>query len=394
MAVKLSSNAATRIALRAQGLLRPTTGDSTGPRHFARVMATLGVVQLDSVNVCVRSHYMPFYSRLGVYKHSDLDTWLNTPGRHFEYWAHAACVLPVTEYPLWRWKMEAWQPSKKVLRAMTQHPKLVDQVIQQVNDQGSLSIRELQAPKARNDPWWGYGPGKLVLETLFGQGKLSALRGENFTRRYYLPQNLIPQEHYLDRRYDERSACKVLLQRAARHYGIATEKDLADYYRLKLQAVRPLLEELTAEGELERVQVAGWNAPAYKHPAARQPRAVHGGTLLSPFDPLVWYRDRALRLFDFHYRIEIYTPKEQRKHGYYVLPFLLDGELVARVDAKANRKTETLEVPSAFVELGKDDAHVARALATELQRFASWLGLQNIQLGQQGNLMRELRRQS
>ncbi len=354
-------------------------------------MARLGLIQLDSVNVCVRSHYMPFYSRLGGYDQGKLDVWINTPGRHFEYWAHEASVMPVEAYPLWRWRMDEWEPWKRALDVMKEHPELRDDVLAQVRERGPLSVKELEAPKARTRPWWGYGPGKIVLENLFATGELTALRGANFSRRYDMPERAIPKNLRAGGGYEKLAAHKELLLRAVRHVGIGTAKDIADYYRLKISECRPLLAELANEGSIDDVAVAGWKGPVYRDPGASCPRRISGATLLSPFDPVTWYRDRAERLFGFHYRIEIYTPEAKRKFGYYVLPFLLDGELVGRVDLKADRKKGVLRVPSAFAEEGQEKGRVANALAQELARFAAWLGLGKITLGRKGNLMAELR---
>lgn len=392
MSASITLDTARRIALSAQGFGRSMPAGVPRARQYAAVMARLGLIQLDSVNVCVRSHYMPFYARLGAYEREHLDSWLNTGGRHFEYWAHEASVMPVELYPLWRWKMQEWQPWKNAQAAMKQHPELVDQVLGQLHERGPLRVQDLDVPNKRSQAWWGYGPGKLVLEALFGDGRLTARRGPGFSRVYDLPARAIPAAIRADERYDKRLAHQELLLRAARHYGIATAKDLADYYRLKMNTAAPLVAELVACGELEAVRVEGWKSPAFLDPAARRPRAISAASLLSPFDPLTWCRERAERLFGFHYRIEIYTPREKRKYGYYVLPFLLDGELVARVDLKADRKRGILHVPSAFSEAAQEKSRVAGALAAELERFADWLGLASIQLGSAGNLMRELRR--
>lgn len=393
MTPTISLQAARRIALGAQGFDRRPRNTTTTVGKYEHVMTRVGLVQLDSVNVCARSHYMPFYARIGAYDQRLLDTWLNSSTRHFEYWAHEACVMPVEQYPLWRWRMRQWQPWKVARKAMDEHPRLVESVLQQVHDRGPLTVRELDAPKARTRSWWGNSPGKLVLETLFGEGKLTALRDEKFARRYDLPTRAIPGAIIQDERYDKHLAHQELLLRATRHSGIGTAKDLADYYRLDLSTAKPLLAELALSGQIEEVHVAGWKGPVYRDPQARTPRAIRGATLLSPFDPLVWYRERAHRLFNFHYRIEIYTPHAKRKYGYYVLPFLLDGEFAARVDLKADRKLRVLHVPSAFIEAGQDKTRVARELAAELERFANWLGLSNVTLGKRGSLMSELRRQ-
>ncbi|WP_205633049.1 winged helix-turn-helix domain-containing protein [Enhygromyxa salina] len=357
-------------------------------------MARLGLIQLDSVNVCARSHYMPFYARLGAYDQQHLDTWLNTRERHFEYWAHEASVMPVEQYPLWRWRMAEWRRWKRAELVLQQHPKLERDVLRQVSERGPISVKQLIAPSGRTKPWWGYGPGKIALETLFGEGKLTALRGKGFTRLYDLPERAIPKSIRLDDRYDKHLAHHELLLRATRHLGIGTARDIADYHRLQITVARPMLAELAAAGHIDEVAVNGWKGPVYRDPAARCPRAIRGATLLSPFDPLTWNRARAERIFNFRYRIEIYTPREKREYGYYVLPFMLDGELVARVDLKADRQGGTLRVPSAFIEPGRDKARVAKALATELERFATWLGLGSVSLGRKGDLIRDLRRAS
>ena len=391
MVASVTVDAARRITLGAQGFARNPGSGRLTTRQYARVMARLGLIQLDSVNVCVRSHYMPFYARLGAYDQQHLDAWLNTRKRHFEYWAHEASVMSVEQYPLWRWRMREWRPWKSAQAVMKHYPKLMGNVLQQVSDRGPMSVRDLAVPTARNSPWWGYGPGKIALETLFGEGKLTALRGKGFARIYDLPERAIPKPIRLDDRYDKRSAQRELLLRATRHFGIGTAKDLADYFRLNITVARPLLADLASAGHIDEVAVEAWKGPVYRDPAARCPSAIRGKTLLSPFDPLTWYRDRAERLFDFRYRIEIYTPQEKRKYGYYVLPFMLDGELVARVDLKADRKERVLRVPAAFVERGRDKPRVAKALAAELDRFANWLGLASVRLGRKGDLMRELR---
>lgn len=392
VAAALSISAARRISLAAQGFARKKPA-VVGARHFAGVMSQLGLIQLDSVNVCARSHYMPFYARLGAYSQTSLDSWINTSQRHFEYWAHEASVMSVEKYPLWRWKMEEWIPWKSMRTVLSEHPTLEDEVLRQVQEHGPLTVRELEAPKARNKPWWGHGPGKIALESLFAKGKLTALRTDSFRRLYDVPERAIPKALLHDRQYDKHLAHRQLLLDAAGHFGVGTAKDLADYYRLKNTFAAPILAELANEGLLDEVRVEGWKGPVYRDPAAKCPRTIRGASLLSPFDPVIWYRDRGERLFQFHYRIEIYTPKEKRKHGYYVLPFMLDGELVARVDVKADRKAGALLVPSAFIQAEYDKERVAKALASELERFAAWMGLGSITLGRKGDLMRPLRKQ-
>ena len=382
--------AARRIALGAQGFSMPRATGRIDARHFRRVMRTVGLVQLDSVNVCVRTHYMPFYSRLGPYERDKLDRWLNTSGENFEYWAHEAAVLPVDRYPLWRWKMEQMTPWRRAQALMDEHPEVLPSVYAQVRDHGPLTVRDLDAPNHRNEPWWGYGPGKVALELLFADGEITALRTDNFVRSYDLPQRVIPAL-LLRESIGEEEAYRTLLRDAVRHVGIGTSHDIADYFRLHIPTSRHVLSSLAAEGGVEEVEVPGWKGPVYLDPDAVRPRAVNATTLLSPFDPVVWYRERVERLFGFRYRIEIYVPEHKRVHGYYVLPFMLDGELVGRVDLKADRKASTLLVRSSFVEEGRERDRVAENLAAELTRFASWLDLGDISVANKGNLANALR---
>jgi len=351
-------------------------------------MDTIGLVQLDSVNVCVRAHYMPFYSRLGGYDRRGLDRWLNDSGEHFEYWAHEAAVLPVERYPLWRWKMAEMPPWRRAQALLDAHPEIIDDVSGQVRDHGPLTVRDLDAPSQRNEPWWGYGPSKVALEVLFARGDLAALRTGNFMRLYDIPDRMIPPEHLQADPVPREEAHIKLLGAAVSHHGIGTVTDIADYHRLHVPTARPLLAAMAEGGQIEEVAVPGWRGPVYMDPEAKRPRAIQGATLLSPFDPLVWNRQRAERLFGFRYRIEIYVPKEKREYGYYVLPFLLDGELVGRLDLKASRDDGTLLVQSAHVEADRDPVRVASAMASELAMFARWLELGDIEVRHGGNLWR------
>jgi len=345
------------------------------------------------VNVCVRSHYMPFYARLGPYPQDQLDRWLNRSGEHFEYWAHEAAVLPVERYPLWRWKMQTMRPWRRAQALLDAHPGLTDHVLHQVDTQGPLTVRELDAPNHRNEAWWGYGPGKIALEVLFARGDVTALRTANFTRLYDVPHRVIPPDLLENRSVDKTDAYRRLLVDAVRHCGIGTATDIADYFRLHLPTARAVLGSLLADGIIAEASVPDWRGPVYVDPDAVCPRHISGATLLSPFDPVVWNRDRAERLFGFHYRIEIYVPEPKRIFGYYVLPFLLDGNLVGRVDLKADRKTGTLLVRGAFIEPQHSEDEVAPALARELRRFAGWLGLNNIAVDRNGDLAPRLIRE-
>ncbi|MFC2153842.1 winged helix-turn-helix domain-containing protein, partial [Actinomycetota bacterium] len=366
----ITVEAARRIALGAQGFTDTAPRGRVDARHFRRVMRRMGLVQLDSVNVCLRTHYLPFYARLGPYDRDHLDRWLNDSGENFEYWAHEAAVLPVDRHPLWRWKMDTMKPWRRTEALMREHPGVIESVLDQVREDGPLTVRDLDAPNHRNEPWWGYGPGKVALEHLFARGDITAVRTDNFTRLYDMPERRIPASVINADAMDKGTAYRVLLRDALRHHGIGTLHDIADYYRLHIPTARPVLAAMAEAGEIEPVSVPGWPSPTYLDPDAVRPRAVRGATLVSPFDPVVWYRERAERLFGFRYRIEIYVPEPQRVHGYYVLPFMLDGELVARVDLKADRAASNLLVQSSFVESEGRASQVADALAAELERFA------------------------
>jgi uncharacterized protein YcaQ len=257
---------------------------------------------------------------------------------------------------------------------------------------GPLRVGQLQEPGERLGSWWGWGQGKTALEWLFGTGRITAVRDKNFHRLYDIPERALPADVLAVETPTPHAAKRQLLLRAARQHGIGTAWDLSDYYRLGVKNGRPLLEELAEEGKLEKVRVRGWDDVAYRYPEATVPRRIEGAALLSPFDSLVWCRERIERLFDFYYRIEIYVPKPKRQYGYYVLPFLMDGELVGRVDLKSDRKAGVLRVPAVWVEPGRDRAAVARAMAGELHAMAEFLGLGSVDVAGKGDLGAELGR--
>lgn len=329
---------------------------------------------------------------MGPYDQKALDRWLNESGENFEYWAHAAAVLPVDRYPLWRWKMgemTVWRSAEALLEA---HPEVISDVLRQVQDDGPLTVRDLDAPNHRNEPWWGYGPGKIALEVLFGNGDIAALRTKNFTRLYDVPENMIDRTWLEADAMSKDEAYRVLLRDAVRHHGIGTAYDIADYFRLHVSTSAPILKAMADAGEIEEVEIREWDGPVYLDPQIVRPRRIEGATLLSPFDPITWYRERASRLFGFEYRIEIYVPEPKRIYGYYTLPFMLDGELVGRVDLKADRKARTLLVRSVWREEGTDARSVAAAMSVELETFAAWLGLGVIEVADKGNLATDVRR--
>ncbi len=384
---RLTLDQAKRMAIAAQGLDRPRPTGRIDVRHLRKVMGRLGLLQLDSVNAFSRAHYMPFFSRLGPYDRLALDRWLWRSGEHFEYWGHEASVIPVEMWPLFRWRMTAPFAWTRVERIKREDPGYLGRVLTQVRNQGPLQVRDLEDPGQRiADEMWGWSKGKVALEALFHQGDVTIYDRPNFTRLYAATEEVLPPKvlHAPDPSREEGQS--ALIEHAAASLGVATLEDLADYPRISNPDARPLADRLAESGRLVQVEVAGWAKPAYIHPEARLPRKVEGRTLLSPFDNLIWCRPRVERLWDFHYRIEIYVPAAKRVYGYYVLPFLLDGELVARVDLKTDREAGVLRVKGAWAEPGVDRARVARELREELTEVATWLEMGDLDLVKNGNL--------
>ncbi len=384
---RLSLDQARRLALAAQGFADPRPTGRLDVRHFRRVVRRIGLVQLDSVNVFSRAHYMPFFSRLGAYDRSALDSWLWGSGEMFEYWGHEASLLPMAHHPRLRWRMERgwrWNQGEKML---AEQPGYLDSVLDQVRARGPLKTSDLDDPGLRNGTgMWSLSNGKIALEMLFVQGKVAAAARPNFVRMYDVAERVIPSAILEAEAPEPEEAQRQLLLEAAGALGVATADDLADYFRIRAPHARGLIEQLAGDGQLAEVEVEGWNRPAYLHPEASLPRRVEGRALLSPFDNLIWYRDRVERLWDFHYRIEIYVPEPKRVYGYYVLPFLLDGELVARVDLKVDRKAGALLVKGAFSEPDIDPIRVARELRAELETTAAWLDLSELVVSRNGDL--------
>jgi uncharacterized protein YcaQ len=373
------------VALAAQGFADRRPTGRVDSRHFRRVLDRLATVQVDSVNVVTRSHELVFFARLGAYDRSALTRWLWDSRQVFEYWGHEASLHPVDRQPLLRWRMTGDHPWGGIRRSVRDKPELVSAALAEISERGPVTISDLdvhrQAPR-REASWWGWGDGKRVVEHLFYAGLVTATRRNGFTRAYMLPERWIPADVLARPTPDADDARRELLLVAARAHGLGTARDLADYYRINVPASAKLLAGLAADGELQQVRVEGWDQPAYLHPEARQPRRrMRARALLSPFDSLIWERARTERLFGFRYRIEIYVPAPKRVHGYYVLPFLLDERLVARIDLKADRQAGVLRVRAAWGEPEAEAAtaggreRVAAELATELAAMATWLGL-------------------
>jgi hypothetical protein len=382
---RLTAAAARRIALAAQGFADPRPTGKVDARHLRRALARIAIIQLDSVNVFQRTGYMPLFSRLGPYPRDLLDRMAaHTDGplrrELFEYWAHEASLVPIALQPYLRWRMEradedAWGRMRTLAR---DYPHLVEEVLDLVREQGPIRANDTSAAeRARRRPgeMWQWHEGKVALEYLFWRGRVTAARRVNFERRYDLPERALPQAVLDLPTPSVEEAQRELVRISARALGVATEPDLGDYFRLPRKESKARVAELVEAGELAEVEVAGWGAPAYLWPEARRPRKVDARALLSPFDSLIWFRPRTERIFGFRYRIEIYTPAPRRVHGYYVLPFLLGDELVARVDLKSDRAAGVLCVQSAFAEPDADPSVVAPALAAELHAVAAWLGL-------------------
>lgn len=387
----LTLSQARRIALAAQGFGQRKHDGVSNWRRVRSAIDRMGLLQMDSISVTVRSHYLPAFSRVGPY---DMDR-LNEKSFHprkrelFEYWAHEASLLPMEMHPLLRWRMRRAERFEGIWKGIaelcTERPEYVESVFNQIRERGPLSSREFNAG-GKSGGMWNWHEGKTALEYLFWTGQITAHSRQGFERYYDLTERVIPESVLALPTPAEEDAMRELLRISARALGIATEADLRDYFRLPASDAKRRVAELVEMGDLEPVSVQGWSQTAYLTPDAKLPRWIRGATLLTPFDPLVWERNRTERLFGFKYRIEIYTPAHKRQYGYYVLPFLHDDKLVARVDLKADRSSSILRVIGAFGETETDVPSVAHELHKELERYARWLGLNRIVISDNGDL--------
>jgi uncharacterized protein YcaQ len=383
---------ARRIALAAQGFGRPRP-TAVGIRQLGTTVARLGLLQLDSVNVFERSHYLPVFSRLGAYNKNDLDRLtFGSKAPYTEYWAHEASLIPRASWPLWRWKMEDRRRKQEDDPQSWVHANrdMLQWLRDELAAKGPLPAGKIESDAGRRrGGWWEWSDVKRGLEVLFGWGEVVSAGRTSFQRIYGLAEQVMPPE-LLNSEISRRDAQRQLLIWSAQAHGIGTLGDLADYYRLKSQQAKPLVDELVEEGELLPVTVPGWQSAgrariAYLHRDARVPRRIDAAALLSPFDPVVWERDRALRLFDFHYRIEIYTPEPKRIYGYYTLPVLIDDRIVARIDLKNDRQNRVLRVQSAWNEAGLA-AGVVDRVASLVKEAAAWQQLDDIAIVDRGDL--------
>ncbi len=397
-AEELSAYQARSIALAAQGLQQSGKLVSKELNIYAlrRTFQDIGVLQIDAVSIVARSHLLVLRSRLGssqerllevlnrsAYKRRDLT----------EYWCHEASYLPVQDWPLFKWRMQEAQSGKVwkgIWEFVTNNRKFVEAVHEKIRDLGPSSAGQLGSQKKKGS-WWSWSDTKIALEWLFWVGAVAVSHRENFTRFYDLSERVLP-EQILGSALPANQAQRELILKASRHLGVATAEDLVDYHRLPKVEGKKRVGELAEDKLLREVVVEGWDRPGYMHPKTSFEQTTSRSVLLSPFDPLVWFRPRARRLFDFDYRLEIYIPAEKRIHGYYVLPFLDRNKLRARVDVKANSEKNILEVRGAYGEGPTVDQETAESLAHELQALATWRNLDGLKIGKRGNLANPLKR--
>jgi len=381
---RISLPTARRIALAAQGFTDPMPGGAVDRRHVRRVLGRTNLLQIDSVNVFQRAHYLPVFSRLGGYDIGLVDRLAYRDRELFEYWGHEASLLPVALQPLLRWRMERarHRPHWGRLR----HSPVVDRVRDQLRDGGPSGAGALREGERQAGQWWSWDDTKLALEYLFVTGEVTTHSRRSFERIYDLTERVLPAEVLAAPTPSREDAFRDLVRLAAKALGVASVPDLGDYFRIQTTGAAQPVRDLVASGELVPVQVQGWDRPAYLWHEAVTPRRVRRSALLSPFDPVVWRRERALQLYGFDYRIEIYTPEHKRVFGYYTLPFLHDESVRARVDLKSDRKAGVLRVKAAWVEAGSDPSDVAAALVPALREAADWQGLDDVVIEPRGDL--------
>ncbi|KQW82699.1 winged helix-turn-helix domain-containing protein [Brevundimonas sp. Root1279] len=392
MTETLSAKAARRIALSAQGFGRARPA-APGRTHVRDLVRKLGVVQIDSVNVVTRTHYLPAFSRLGAYPREALEAEAWGPKRNlFEYWGHEASLLPMELQPLFRWRMERAREGAMwtgLARFGREKRDYIDGILEQIEQRGPVTGGDFAEGPRGQPGWWSWSDGKRALEWLFWAGLITTKTRRGFERIYDLTERALPARILDLPTPTEADAQRELVRIAARAMGVATEADLRDYFRLPLADARARIAELAEAGELTPVKVEGWGRKAWLAEGAKQPRKIEGAALLSPFDNLIWARDRTEELFGVRVRLEIYTPAPKRTHGYYVLPFLENETITARVDLKSDRKAGVLLVQAAWREPDTGPDTAAR-LATELRLMAGWLGLEGVEVVGKGDLAEAL----
>jgi uncharacterized protein len=383
MSRDLSLRQARRIAIAAQGLAAPRPAGPVTRRSLRKLAVELGVIQIDSVNVLTRTHYLPAFSRLGPYPREllEVEAWGRKPF-FFEYWGHEASLLPIAMQPLFRWRMAQFAARTDGMGARRDY---VDATLARIEREGPLAGGDF-AEGPRTAGWWNWSDGKRALEWLFAAGLITVKTRRGFERIYDLTERVIPRAIMDQPTPTEAEAQRALLTIAARAMGVATESDLRDYFRMPVAETKARVAEMVEDRALTRVRVQGWRQDAYLSPQAKAPRRLAASALLSPFDNLIWYRERTERVFATRIRLEIYTPAAKREHGYYVLPFLLGEAIAARVDLKADRAAGLLRVQAAHLEPGADPAAVTPVLAAELRAMAGWLDLDEVAVNGRGDL--------
>jgi uncharacterized protein YcaQ len=384
------------MALAAQGLAK-TRPARAGRQSVSGAIERLGVLQIDAVNVLARAHYMPLYARLGDYDAGLLDAlWLGPKRTLFEYWGHAASLMPLDAHKFWRWRMDEVRVGagryKHWAVYAKQNARYLDDVRAELRARGPLAASELSEAGPKQGPWWGWSEGKRALEYLFYCGEISVAARRNFARIYDLSERVFPAEILAERTPERDDAIRALTLASLQALGVGTAADIADYFRISVNDAKSALASLQEEGLALPARVEDWREPAFVHAEAQAPRKLHAHAVLSPFDPLIWRRDRALRLFGLDYRIEIYTPAEKRTYGYYALPFLMGETIAARVDLKAERAQGRLAVRAAHLEPGCSASEVAQALGAELALLARWQKLGEVTVARAGDLAPALKR--
>ncbi len=392
----MSLDVARRVALAAQGFADPAPANRVDRRHMQRVMSRLRVLQLDSIPVVIRTQYMPFHSRLGPYDSSLLDVIAYRDDEWFEAWAHEASLLPVSSEPLFRWMRDramngaTW---KHLYEVAQREPAYVQSVLDEVRDRGAITGGELSDPRrvAGDDSGWGSRSlGTVALDWLYRIGELGVRRRGNFEKVFSPIEKIIPADVLGSATPAVDDAQRELIVQSVQSLGVGTASDIADYFRLPIREIRALLPDLVEDGKIIPATVKGWGEPAFADPHAKTPRSIVGSTALSPFDPVVWKRDRAERLWNFEYRIEIYVPEAKRRWGYYVLPVMVDGHLVARIDVKNDREAGIMRLKASHAEDGYCTPESAERVADAMRDLAQFVGAESIDVEQRGDLAKHL----
>lgn len=393
----MSNDSARRVSLGAQGFAGPRHSGPVTARHLRDVMKRLRVVQLDSVPVVIRTQYMPFHSRLGPYDTALFDQVAYGSNVWFEAWSHEASLLPVDLEPQFRWmrqRASAGDTWKGLYEVAEREPAYVQAVLDEVRERGSVTGGTLSDPRPverGGSGWWHRSLGVLALDWLFRIGEVGIRRQGNFEKVFSPLDTIVPEKILKHATPDEDAAIAELITQSVRALGVGTAADVADYFRLPIRDVRRILPSVVEAGLVVDAHVEGWAKPAFANPSASVPRKIGRATVLSPFDPVVWKRDRAEALFGFEYRIEIYVPEAKRKWGYYVLPVLVDGQLVGRVDVKTDRTERVLRIKAAHLEPGRDKSEVATQVASAVSDLRTLVGVDGIHVGRKGNLASALR---